>query len=281
MPPYTCWDFHSHSTASDGLLSPEALVHRAADNGVTALALTDHDTLDGLALARETAVMRGLEWVNGVEISVEWEGVAIHLVGLGFDSQAQILQQNLQHLREGRIRRARQMADALARCGIGGAFEGAMRYAGNPELVSRAHFARYLVEKGVCKDVRHVFEHYLVPGKPGYVEHRWASLPDALTWIQASGGVAVIAHPARYKVLSGGRMKRLLAEFESLGGRAIEVVCGSHSPDHVAHFARLARHFGFYASRGSDFHGPLESYCDLGDLRALPEDLKPVWRLLA
>jgi predicted metal-dependent phosphoesterase TrpH len=172
------------------------------------------------------------------------------------------------------------MSDALAAIGIKGVFEGAVAYAGNPNLISRAHFARYMVEIGICKDVRSVFDSYLTPGKPGYVEHRWATLQDAVGWITGAGGVAVVAHPGRYK-MSGGDMRRFLGDFKDVGGQAIEVVCGSHSPDHVLHFARLARHFAFHASRGSDFHGPEESYVDLGRLPGLPEDLKPVWRLFA
>ncbi len=275
-----CWDFHCHSTASDGTLPAEAVVRRAAANGVTALALTDHDDLDGLPAARQTADELGMDFVNGVEISIEWQHASIHVVGLGFDALAPALVAGLQAIRDGRIERARKMGDALARCGIGGAFAGAMRYAGNPSLISRAHFARFLVEQGLCKDVHKVFDHYLVPGKPGYVDHRWASLADAVSWINAAGGVAAIAHPGRYKNISGGAMKRFLGEFQELGGQAIEVVCGSHTPDHVLHFARLARFFGLHASRGSDFHGPTESHCDLGRLAQLPEDLKPVWRLL-
>lgn len=274
-----CWDFHCHSTASDGTLAPEAVVERAAANGVTALALTDHDDLDGLAKARQVADQLGLDFVNGVEISIEWQHASIHVVGLGFDASSSPLVDGLQSIRDGRIERARKMGDALARCGIGGAFAGAMRYAGNPSLISRAHFARFLVEQGLCRDVHKVFDHYLVPGKPGYVDHRWVPLVEAVNWVKTAGGVAVIAHPGRYKNVSGGAMKRLLGEFKEAGGEAIEVVCGSHTPDHVLHFARLARYFGFHASRGSDFHGPAESHCDLGRLAHLPEDLKPVWRL--
>lgn len=275
-----CWDFHCHSTTSDGLLSAEAVVERAATNGVTALALTDHDDLGGLTKAALMAQNFGIDFVPGVEISIEWQGVSIHVVGLGFDAESTSLLTGLQSIRDGRVGRARKMADALARCGIGGAFEGAMKYAENQSLISRAHFARFLVEKGICNDMHKVFDHYLVPGKPGYVEHQWASLADALSWIKAAGGVAVVAHPGRYKHLSNGAMKRFLGEFVEQGGQAVEVVCGSHTADHVQHFARLARHFGLHASRGSDFHGPEESYCDLGRLAPLPEDLKPVWRLL-
>lgn len=273
------FDFHCHSVVSDGLLPPEVVARRAADNGVDCWSLTDHDDLGGLVVAREAAEAAGMAFVTGVEISIEWQGLPIHMLGFGFDAAHPAIVDGLESLRQGRVERARRMAEALAAIEIHGVFEGAMRYAGNPNLISRAHFARYLVEIGVCKDVPTVFQHYLTPGKPGYVDHRWATLADALQWIQAAGGVAVVAHPGRYK-LSSGEMRKFLEEFKDLGGRGIEVVSGSHSPDHVLHFARLARHYGFHASRGSDFHGPEESYVDLGRLPQLPEDLKPIWRLV-
>lgn len=273
------FDFHCHSVVSDGLLPPEELARRAAANGVDFWALTDHDDIGGLEIAAATAAECGMAFVPGVEISIEWCGIPIHIVGLGFDPAGPVLRDGLESLRSGRIERARRMSDALAAIGIGGVFAGALGYAGNPNLISRAHFARYLVEIGIAKDVPSVFQHYLTPGKPGYVDHRWASLEEAMAWISAGGGVSVVAHPGRYK-MSGADMRRFLAEFKDRGGQAVEVVCGSHSPDHVLHFARLVRHYAFHASRGSDFHGPEESYVDLGRLPGLPEDLKPVWRLL-
>jgi len=255
------------------------VVARAAGLGVSHLALTDHDDIDGLSEAAAAAAPLDLTLINGVEISIEWKGTPIHMVGLGFDRHHAGLLAGLDSVRSGRVERAKRMGEAFAAIGIPGVFEGAMSYAGNPLLISRAHFARHLVASGLFKEPRQVFDHYLVPGKPGYVEHRWASLEDALGWIHAAGGVAVVAHPGRYKI-SNGDMRRFLSEFKDLGGDAVEVVCGSHSPDHVLHFARLVRHFGLHASRGSDFHGPKESYVDLGCLPQLPEDLKPVWRLL-
>lgn len=273
------FDFHCHSVVSDGLLPPAELARRAAANGVDLWALTDHDAIGGLPEAAAAAAECGMGFISGVEISIEWQGTPIHIVGLGFDPQAPALVSGLENLREGRVERARRMAEALAAIGIPGVFAGAMRYAGNPSLISRAHFARYLVEAGVAKDVPSVFQYYLTPGKPGYVDHRWATLEDAIGWIGAAGGVAVVAHPARYKV-SNGELRRFLDAFKDTGGQGLEVVCGSHTPDHVLHFARLARHYGFHASRGSDFHGPGESYVDLGRLPGLPEDLKPIWRLV-
>ena len=276
----TNFDFHCHSTVSDGLLPPQQVARRAALNGVDLWALTDHDTLGGLAEARAVAEECGMKFVNGVEISIEWKGVPIHIVGLGFDDAHPALTQGLDELRIGRIERAKRMGDALAAINIPGVYEGALCYATNPSLISRAHFARYMVSIGLARDVPSLFQHYLTPGKPGYVDHRWATLEEAVGWITGAGGVAVVAHPGRYK-MSGAQTRSFLDDFKDIGGRGIEVTCGSHSPDHVMHFARLARHYEFHASRGSDFHGPLESYVDLGKLPQLPEDLKPVWRLIS
>ncbi len=275
----TNFDFHSHSVVSDGLLPPQDVARRAAANGVDLWALTDHDDLGGLAVARQAAEEAGMAFENGVEISIEWQGVPIHIVGLGFDAAHPVLSDSLNELRMGRIERAKRMGEAMAAIGIPGVYEGALCFATNPSLISRAHFARYMVSIGIARDVPGVFQHYLTPGKPGYVDHRWATLADAIRWITTAGGVAVVAHPGRYK-MSGGDMRRFLDDFKDLGGQGLEVTCGSHSPDNVMHFARLARHYALYASRGSDFHGPEESYVDLGKLPQLPEDLKPVWRLI-
>lgn len=273
------FDFHCHSIVSDGLLPPEVVARRAAENGVDLWALTDHDDIGGLATARKTAEEVGMSFVNGVEISIEWRGTPIHIVGLGFDAANAALTSGLDELRIGRIERAKRMGDALAAIGIPGVYEGALCFVTNPSLISRAHFGRYMVSIGIAKDMSGVFQHYLTPGKPGYVDHRWATLEEAVNWITGAGGAAVVAHPGRYK-MSGAEMRRFLDDFKDVGGQGIEVTCGSHSPDHVMHFARLARHYEFHASRGSDFHGPEESYVDLGKLPQLPEDLKPVWRLV-
>ena len=269
-------DLHCHSTASDGLLPAAEVARRAFANGVELLALTDHDNLDGLAAARAVADEVGMGLVNGVEISIEWGGLQVHILGLNFAADDQALNDGLAAIRSGRISRAQRMAAELDKVGIHGAFEGAMRHAENPTLISRAHFARHLVEAGVCKDVRSVFDSYLVPGCPGYVDHRWATLADSVGWINGAGGIAAVAHPGRYK-FSKPQMRLLLDEFKELGGQAIEVISGSHSQENVAVFGRFAREYGFMASCGSDFHGPGESYVDLGKLAPLPKDLKPVW----
>jgi len=275
------YDLHCHSTVSDGLLSPAALVARAADRGVKVLALTDHDDLSGLAEAAATAAQYGMQFINGVEISVTWRSYTLHIVGLRIDPAYKPLVEGLRSIRSGRGARAQLMANSLAKSGISGALEGAYRYANNHGIIGRTHFARFLVESGYCKDVRSVFKNYLVKGKPGYVPHQWASLPDAVSWICGSGGVAVLAHPGRYTVARKGMgqktLRELLREFVDLGGQGIEVVCGSHTPEQYAEFARYAKEFNLLASCGSDFHGPGESYRDLGRLPDFPLDCRPVW----
>ena len=272
-------DMHCHSTISDGLLSPAEVVRRAHGNGVDLLALTDHDELGGLAEARRTADELGMGFIDGVEISVSWgDDTTVHIVALNIDPDDASLAGGLAQVRSGRDSRAMEMAAELAKVGIHGAYEGALRYAGNPALISRAHFARHIVEQGLVRDVKSVFDHWLAKGKPGYVEHSWATLEQALGWIRGAGGVAVLAHPGRYR-LSGKALRVLLGEFKEQGGAAIEVLSGAHSAQQVSEFARLAREFKFAASRASDFHGPGESWIDLGRLPQLPDKLTPVWQL--
>lgn len=272
-------DLHCHSTASDGLLSPAAVVERAHANKVDLLALTDHDELAGLDEARATAQALGLRFVNGAEFSVSWLDQTVHIVGLAFDAANPVLVEGLRQIRQGRDTRAQRMSDGLAQIGIRGALEGALKYAGNPALISRSHFARHLVSIGVARDVGNVFEHYLVRGKPGFVEHEWASLEDVLAWIHGAGGIAVIAHPGRTRVDKAG-MTKLFDRFKDLGGEAIEVVSGVQMGADALEYARVARHYGFLASRASDFHGPGESAVDIGRSEILPPDLTPVWERL-
>ena len=269
-------DLHSHSTASDGALSPRALVERAAAMGVNILALTDHDELGGLVEAGEAARLAGIELVSGVEISATWGSHTIHIVGLHVDIDDPILVSGLARNRSGRAERARRMAEELARLGIAGALEGAYEFAGNKDLIGRTHFARFLVKKGLVKDVKTVFKKYLVKGKPGYVPHQWASLEEALTWIRAAGGQSVLAHPGRYQM--GGEKKRLLlSEFKHAGGDAIEVVTGSHTAEQVPVYADLCVEFDLLASVGSDFHAPGEGGRELGRLQPLPAKCQPLW----
>ena len=272
-------DLHCHSTVSDGTLAPEVLAVRAKANGVELWALTDHDELGGQQRARDAARALALPYLTGVEISVTFIGTTVHIVGLGVDSDDAALRQGLVATRGGRGERARQMADELAKVGIAGTYEGALRHAGNHELISRTHFARHLVETGVCADTQEVFRRFLVEGKPGFVPHRWATLGDAVRWIVAAGGVAVVAHPARYK-FSPTEEYALFTEFKGHGGRGVEVTTGSHTAAEAERYAGTAREFDLLASRGSDFHSPDESRIDLGGLPALPTGLTPVWETL-
>ena len=272
-------DLPCHSAVSDGTLAPEALAARALANGVELWALTDHDELGGQHRAIQAAQAIGLPYLTGTEISVSFAGTTVHIVGLGFDPDNAALVAGLEATRGGRRLRAQDMADDLARVGIKGAFEGALQYAGNPELISRTHFARHLVETGVCRDTYEVFRKYLVEGKPGYVEHRWAALGDAVRWITEAGGVAVIAHPGRYK-FTPTEEYALFSEFKAHGGQGVEVITGSHTTADYVKYADMAGEFGLLSSRGSDFHSPTESHTDLGRLPELPGRLSPVWEAL-
>ncbi|MFZ5487521.1 MAG: 3',5'-nucleoside bisphosphate phosphatase [Pseudomonadota bacterium] len=277
--PYQNPDLHSHSVVSDGTLTPEELAARARANGVDLWALTDHDEVGGQHRAAAAARAQGMAYLCGTEISVSFAGETVHIVGLGFDPDDAALVQGLAATRGGREQRAREMATQLAAHGIAGAFEGALRYVGNPDLISRTHFARFLVEAGVCRDTPEVFRKYLTEGKPGYVPHRWAALGDAVRWIVGAGGVAVIAHPARYR-LTANEEYALFSEFRAHGGQAVEVVTGSHTSAEYARYARMAQEFDLAASRGSDFHSPEESSYDLGCLPRQPAGLALVWDLL-
>jgi 3',5'-nucleoside bisphosphate phosphatase len=269
-------DLHCHSTVSDGTLEPEALAKRAKANGVALWALTDHDEIGGQQRAMAAAAAIGLPYLTGTEISVTFADVTVHIVGLGFDADDARLVAGLHATRGGRRERALEMAAGLAKVGIKGAYEGALQYVSNPELISRTHFARYLVESKVCADTHEVFRKYLVEGKPGYVTHRWATLRHAVHWITDAGGIAVIAHPARYR-FTANEEYALFTEFKEHGGRGVEVVTGSHSAADALRYAETALEFDLLASRGSDFHGPGESHMDLGGLPALPAKLTPVW----
>ncbi len=273
-------DLHCHSVVSDGTLTPEELAARAAANGVELWALTDHDEIGGQHRAAAAASAQGMKYLTGTEVSVTFAGETVHIVGLGIDPDDASIRAGLAQTRGGRDARAREIAAQLAAVGIKDAYEGALRYVGNPELVSRTHFARFLVETGVCKDTNEVFRKYLVEGRPGFVPHRWASLKNAVEWITQASGVAVLAHPARYR-FSANEEFALFSEFRAHGGRGVEVVTGSHTPAEYLKYADTAREFGLAASRGSDFHSPGESHTDLGKLPYLPGELTPVWDLLA
>jgi 3',5'-nucleoside bisphosphate phosphatase len=269
-------DLHCHSTVSDGQLAPSAVARLAHAGGVTLWALTDHDEIGGQREAREAAEALGMRYLSGVEISVTWASRTVHIVGLHVDPECSALVEGLARTRDGRALRAEAIGERLGELGIPDAYEGALRYVSNPDLISRTHFARFLVESGRAKDTQDAFSRWLGEGKPGYVSHRWAKLADAVSWIKAAGGEAVVAHPGRYNY-TPLEFDAFFGEFIDLGGKAIEVVTGSHTPDQYAEYAAVARRFGFEASRGSDFHAPGPDSIEPGSLPPLPANLKPVW----
>jgi len=270
------YDLHCHSTRSDGLLSPADVVRRAAARGVDVLALTDHDELAGLAEARAAAQAAGIGFVDGCELSVTWNTETVHVIGLRIDPDNAALGEGLATVRSGRDARARRIGDALEQAGIPDAFDGASGFVTSPRLISRTHFARYLIESGYVRDMKEAFKRYLTSGKPGYVPHAWASLTEVVGWIHGAGGQAVIAHPGRYK-LSPAELRSLIGEFRDLAGDALEVVSPSHTAAQFDEFAALARAHGLKVSCGSDFHGVGESRLDFGDLPPLPAGAEPVW----
>lgn len=258
------------------MLSPREVAGRAHAGGVAFWALTDHDEVAGQTEARAAAEALGMRYVPGVEISVTWAGQTVHIVGLQIDPACPALVQGLEATRSGRASRAQDIGEALEAVGIEGAYKGALRHVGNPDLISRTHFARWMVEQGLCKSVSDVFSEYLGEGRPGYVGHRWARLGDAVGWIQAAGGIPVMAHPGRYNYTQL-QHDALFDEFVQLGGAAVEVVTGSHTPDQYRQYVDVAHHYGLMASRGSDFHGPGEGRIGLGSLPPLPSSVTPVW----
>ena len=269
------YDLHSHSLASDGTLAPDVLLRAAHAGGVDVLALTDHDTTDGIDEAAATADELGMQLVPGVEISVSWQAQTIHVLGIGLDPGNAELQTGLAGLRDFRDWRAEEIGRRLARSGIGGAYTGARALA-RGRIVSRTHFAHFLVEQGHAGNVREVFRRFLVHNKPGYVSGEWAELETALGWIRAAGGLALIAHPARYH-MTASKLRRLIGEFRDCGGVGMEVVSGSHTRDNIQAMAALCRNEGLLASSGSDYHGPENCWIRLGELPALPVGCTPVW----
>lgn len=270
------YDLHCHSTASDGALAPRDVVQRARSQGVDVLALTDHDITAGLAEAQIAAVDEGIQLVPGVEVSVTWNGVTVHILGLGVDAENSSLQQGLCRLRDFRDWRAQEIGRRLEKHGIIGAYEGAKQLSSGT-LISRTHFAHYLIAQGRAKHLRDVFKRFLVHNKPGYVAGEWASLDEAVDWINKAGGQAVVAHPARYKI-SATKLRQLLAEFKDCGGEGVEVVSSSHTPSDCANMARYAKQFDLLASRGSDYHGPEHNWIELGRIPPLPKQCEPIWK---
>ena len=268
-------DLHCHSTASDGTLPPAKVVTRAAANGVDMLALTDHDTTAGLDEAYLSAQENNIRLIAGIELSVTWQGKLLHIVGLDIDPEYRPLRQGIRMLKEMREERAQEMGKRLARAGYSNAYENARRLAGSGNI-TRTHFARHLIEVGAAKDFTDVFKRFLVRGKPGYYRVDWAPMEDAINWITDSGGVAVVAHPMRYK-LTASWLNRVIAGFREAGGKGIEVVCGHNSADDNARSAMFARKHGLLASQGSDFHEP-GKWVELGKLAKLPDGIEPVWQ---
>lgn len=268
-------DLHCHSTISDGLLAPQDIVALAAKSGIKVMALTDHDDITGLPIARDAALEHGIHFVNGVEISVTWKKRTLHIVGLKFDAENEALKSALAAVRIGRDERAVQMAEGLAKVGIASAYEGAKEIA-KQSILTRSHFAQFLAKNGHAKDVKSVFKKFLVKGKPGFVDHKWMDLESAVSLITNAGGQAVIAHPGRYD-LGAINMMLLMHEFRSYGGAAIEVVTGSHNPPQYQQFAKIAHRFSLKASLGSDYHGPGLSYMAMGCVPDLPAGCNPVW----
>ena len=269
-------DLHSHSLFSDGTLTPTQLAKCARSGGVALWAMTDHDDVSGQAEAAMAAKALGMRYIPGVEISVTWQAHTVHIVGLGIDYENDILLNGLAKIRQGRTSRALAMARSLEEHGIQGAYHGALHFASNQSLISRTHFARFLINKGICASMHQVFSQYLTPGKPGYVPHQWATLEDAVTWICGAGGIAVLAHPGRYGYLPE-EFHTFYQEFKAIGGEGIEVVTSSHTPKQCIEYANIARQYGFLASRGSDFHSPKEARIKLGKLRLLPAGTTPIW----
>ncbi|NOT83349.1 MAG: PHP domain-containing protein [Methylococcaceae bacterium] len=271
------YDLHSHSTASDGALSPSELVVRAQQQGVTALALTDHDTIQGLDEAKQAAALNGIQLINGIEISTTWENHCLHIVGLNINPEHVSLKTGIAHLQAIRSERAQKIAFKLEKKRIPGAYE-AVTLAAGKGMITRSHFADFLLQQNHVSTQQEAFDRYLGQGKPAYVSTTWASLNDTLNWITAAGGVAVLAHPMRYK-LSANWMNRLLSAFKESGGQGIEVITGRSSPEEITLTSQYIKRYGLYGSVGSDFHSPANQWVELGRLKPLPEIIKPVWAL--
>jgi len=272
------YDLHSHSTYSDGALTPEQLIHRAKEKAVDVLALTDHDTTAGLAEAAQAAKQYQLQLINGIELSTRWKKHDIHIVGLNIDPGNNILQQAIDHQQQQRIVRGRQIGVQLAKQGIADAYAAACQIAGREE-VGRPHFAQVLVQRGIVNSIRSAFKRYLIQGKPAYVATEWLSFNDTITCIKQAGGCAVLAHPARYH-LTMTQLRLLLSDFKAADGQGIEVVSSAHNQQEIETMAELSVGHQLYASVGSDFHGPDLGWGELGHLRPLPSQCRPIWKLL-
>lgn len=271
------YDLHTHSNASDGILSPEALVSRAKLHGVTHLAVTDHDTINGLSEARTAADALGIDLINGIEFSSQWQGLNIHVVGLNIDVEAPALVSAVSDQHNARLLRAEEIANRLQRLGFDNCLEGARRHASGG-ILGRPHFARYLVEIGAVSSANDAFKRYLGAGKVGDVKQEWPEVPEVCEVIRNAGGVPVLAHPLRYN-LTMTKLRRLLDLFTQSGGQAIEVLSGSQTTVQSKNAVALAKRFNLHASCGSDFHVPGQPWQELGRFGKLPEACLPVWEL--
>ncbi len=271
-------DLHLHSTASDGALTPTELVLRAQELGMQTIALTDHDTLDGLEEARMAATNCGIQLINGIELSCAWNGMTLHIVGLQIDPEASSIQAMTQLQHNNRLERARVIADRLAKQNFGNVWDGIRDMLGPDRVPARPDFARYLVEQGHVESVQQAFDRYLGAGKLGDVKQFWPSLEEVVKAIVESGGVAVIAHPMRYKQTTA-KLRRLIQEFKSYGGQAIEVAVANLDSGRIGLLTELCRQYELYASCGSDFHMPGMSWQEIGRYPPLPAGVKPVWQL--
>lgn len=273
------FDFHCHSTASDGQLSPSDVVTRAYNNGVNCLSLTDHDTTAGLGDAITCANKMGIRLVPGIELSAKWSHQCFHIIGLGIDPQNSELDQGIKRTQSLREQRASAIGVRLAKKGIPGCYESAKKIAGTG-MITRTHFAKHLVEQNYVETMQQAFDRYLVRGKPGFVATEWPELERVVAWIRGAGGIPVLAHPRRYKI-TATRLRQLLTQFKDLGGAGIEVVCGNSNANDIQESARLARRFELSGSVGSDFHSPDNKWIELGRLQPLPDDVEPVWNSLS
>lgn len=274
-----CYDLHCHSNASDGSLSPTELVARAREKGVTTLALTDHDTTAGLAEASQAAAEQGVRLISGIELSASYHSHCLHIVGLNIQPNNETLEAGIAQQHQLRAERAKLIAAKLVKKRLPDAYPSVCAAAGNGEI-TRLHFADFLVAQGIVNDQQQAFDRYLSKGKPGYVPTQWPTLQEIVRWIVAAGGIAVLAHPLRYR-LSHKWLNRALADFKQSGGIAMEVVTGRASTEDIKLSSVFAARHQLLASVGSDFHNPDNQWVELGRLTNLPPTLHPVWELFA
>ena len=269
-------DLHTHSTASDGSLPPAELAAYLAERGVQEWALTDHDCIDGLSEARQASEKLGLRFFNGVELSLRWQNLPVHVLGLGFDAVCPQLSEQLQQQSQRRRQRAVGMAEKLAAAGISGIYQRACELAGSDRAIGRPHLARALVAEGHCQQESEAFRRYLGQGKRAHVSIEWPSLEQGIAWLHQAGGLAVLAHPHRYG-LSAGKLRRLLNAFAEAGGDGMEVVCGNLAVDRIRHLGSLAEKRSLLASVGSDLHSPEQRWLRPGQLPDLPVGCQAIW----